>query len=110
MGAVRVAGGAGLRGGAPAIVAGLVSMAALAGGTAVQASAATVTQAALTVRAAAPAGTWGKAAKMPGIAALAEDGTSDPLSVSCASAGNCGAGGFYTDGSGNKQAFVVSET
>jgi hypothetical protein len=29
--------------------------------------------------------------------------------VSCASAGNCGAGGDYADSSGNRQAFVVSE-
>jgi hypothetical protein len=30
-------------------------------------------------------------------------------SVSCASAGNCAAGGYYNDGSGHQQAFVVSE-
>jgi hypothetical protein len=30
-------------------------------------------------------------------------------SVSCASAGNCSAGGDYVDGSGNIQAFVVSQ-
>ena len=30
-------------------------------------------------------------------------------SVSCSSDGNCVAGGFYQDGSGNTQAFVVSE-
>jgi hypothetical protein len=29
--------------------------------------------------------------------------------VSCASAGNCSAGGNYLDGSGHNQAFVVSE-
>jgi hypothetical protein len=29
--------------------------------------------------------------------------------VSCASAGNCSAGGFYADGSNNEQAFVVSQ-
>ena len=32
------------------------------------------------------------------------------MSVSCASAGNCAAGGFYTDGTGHHQAFVASET
>ena len=31
------------------------------------------------------------------------------VSVSCASAGNCAAGGFYTDSSANSQAFVVTE-
>jgi len=30
--------------------------------------------------------------------------------VACASAGNCSAGGFYTDRSHNQQAFMVSET
>ena len=29
--------------------------------------------------------------------------------MSCASAGNCSAGGYYTDSSGHRQAFVVSE-
>jgi hypothetical protein len=29
--------------------------------------------------------------------------------VSCASAGNCSAGGFYADSSNKEQAFVVSE-
>jgi hypothetical protein len=31
-------------------------------------------------------------------------------SVSCASAGNCSAGGDYLDGAGHQQAFVLSET
>jgi hypothetical protein len=30
-------------------------------------------------------------------------------SVSCGSAGNCAAGGIYTDGSGHQQGFVVSQ-
>ena len=30
-------------------------------------------------------------------------------SISCTSTGNCSAGGFYTDGSGQQQAFVVEE-
>jgi len=30
--------------------------------------------------------------------------------VSCASAGHCSAGGFYTGSSGHLQAFVVSQT
>jgi len=32
------------------------------------------------------------------------------LSVSCASAGNCSAGGFYTDRSNHQQVFVAGET
>jgi len=54
-------------------------------------------------------GTWGKAEEVPGTAALNTGGTAQIDSVSCASAGNCGAGGFYTDSSGNLQALVVNE-
>src|SRR6266851_4441465 len=54
-------------------------------------------------------GVWGRAIEVPGSAALNKGGFANPMSVSCASAGNCAAGGFYTDGSGNEQAFVVSE-
>jgi len=32
------------------------------------------------------------------------------LSVSCAPAGNCSAGGYYTNKSGHWQAFVVSQS
>jgi hypothetical protein len=58
-------------------------------------------------------GTWGTASQVPGIRALNRGGKQDPAeaditSVSCASAGNCAAGGFYTNASGH-QAFVVSE-
>jgi hypothetical protein len=50
-------------------------------------------------------GTWGKAQEVPGTAAL-----NGITSVSCASAGNCSAGGNYTSaGSLDFQAFVVSE-
>src|SRR5216683_2611506 len=54
-------------------------------------------------------GLWGRAIEVPGSAALNKGGFANTMSVSCASAGNCAAGGFYTDGSGNEQAFVVSE-
>jgi hypothetical protein len=54
-------------------------------------------------------GTWGKAIEVPGTATLNAGGNADVNSVSCASAGNCVAGGYYTDGSGHSQAFVVSE-
>jgi hypothetical protein len=55
-------------------------------------------------------GTWGKAAEVPGIAALNKGGSAQIAWVSCASAGHCGAGGYYTDSSMRIQAFVVSET
>src|SRR3954451_6502952 len=57
-------------------------------------------------RAAAPGTVWGSAAQVPGIATLNAGGYAWIDSVSCASAGNCSAGGSYTDASGNAQAFV----
>src|SRR5215471_11413242 len=54
-------------------------------------------------------GTWGTAIGVPGSGALNAGGDARVESVSCASAGNCAAGGGYTDGSGHGQAFVVSE-
>ena len=57
-------------------------------------------------------GTWGNAEEVPGIATLAEDGSSYPLSLSCGAAGNCSAGGYYTtfvNEPGPQGAFVVSE-
>jgi hypothetical protein len=54
-------------------------------------------------------GTWRKAIEVPGSGALNADGYAFVNSVSCASAGNCAAGGFYEDSSGHFQAFVVSE-
>jgi hypothetical protein len=55
-------------------------------------------------------GTWGTAAQVPGIAKLNTGGYAYITSVSCASAGTCSAGGYYTDGSGDQQGFVVKET
>jgi hypothetical protein len=55
-------------------------------------------------------GTWHAAAELPGTAALNKGGLATVNSVSCASAGNCAAGGQYTDNSGYHQAFVASET
>ena len=55
-------------------------------------------------------GTWGTAQEVPGTAALNTGGAAEIASVSCASAGNCSAGGDYLDSSGNQQAFVVNET
>jgi hypothetical protein len=54
-------------------------------------------------------GAWGKAAEVPGTAALNTGGDAEIHAVSCASAGNCSAGGFYTDRSSRAQAFVVSQ-
>jgi hypothetical protein len=55
-------------------------------------------------------GTWGTAEEVPGTAALNKGGNASTDSVSCASAGNCSAGGSYEDGSFHDQAFVVDET
>jgi hypothetical protein len=55
------------------------------------------------------AGTWRKAIEVPGLGSLNKGGSALLTSVSCASAGNCAAGGFYSDGSFHTQAFVVSE-
>jgi hypothetical protein len=53
-------------------------------------------------------GTWGDATEVPGSGAL-NNGIAEVDSVSCASAGNCTAGGYYTDSSGYEQAFVADE-
>jgi hypothetical protein len=60
-------------------------------------------------RAAALGGTWHTALKLPGVATLNKGGNAQVQSVSCASPGNCSAGGYYTGGSGHHQAFVVSQ-
>ena len=54
-------------------------------------------------------GHWGWAVEVPGTAAL-NRGDAEVSSVSCAGAGACAAGGYYTSGSGYDRAFVVSET
>jgi uncharacterized protein YunC (DUF1805 family) len=54
-------------------------------------------------------GTWRTAVQVPGSATLNKGGNAQVRSVSCGSAGNCSAGGFYTDSSGHTQAFVVSQ-
>ena len=53
-------------------------------------------------------GTWGKVEEVPGTAALNKGGLAIVNGVSCASAGNCSAGGKYADCAGVAQAFVVS--
>jgi hypothetical protein len=54
-------------------------------------------------------GTWHTAIKVPGLAVLNQGGVAAITSVSCGSAGNCSAGGYYRDSSGGQQVFVVSE-
>ena len=56
-----------------------------------------------------PPSTWGAAIEVPGTAALNKGGFAEISSVSCASAGNCSAGGYYDAGSDHDQVFVVSE-
>src|SRR5215471_19311500 len=54
-------------------------------------------------------GTWGRAIEVPGTAALNQSRGAATTSVSCASAGNCSAGGYYQDSSRRSQVFVVSQ-
>ena len=54
-------------------------------------------------------GTWGTATQVPGTAVAGAPGGDDGVaSVSCAGAGDCGAGGDYDNAAGN-QAFVVTQ-
>lgn len=55
-------------------------------------------------------GTWGNATEVPGITALnGGSNTATASAVSCASAGNCAAGGVYFDSTPASHAFVVSQ-
>jgi hypothetical protein len=54
-------------------------------------------------------GRWGKAVEVRGTSALNRGGDAQVFSVSCQSAGNCNAGGFYVDGRGHAQAFGATE-
>jgi hypothetical protein len=54
-------------------------------------------------------GRWGTAIEIPGIAQLNTGGYPQVSSVSCGSAGNCAAGGWYVDSAHNRHAFMVSE-
>jgi hypothetical protein len=53
-------------------------------------------------------GTWGNAEEVPGTAAVNTGGSAAINRLSCASAGNCSAGGYYRACSGY-EAFVVNE-
>lgn len=54
-------------------------------------------------------GKWGRAAGVPGLSNLNAGGTATVSSVSCASAGNCTAGGAYTDRRNRTQGWVATE-
>jgi hypothetical protein len=54
-------------------------------------------------------GTWRKAIEVPGTAALNKGDFAQVSSVSCGSAGNCSAGGWYMDSSALDDPLVVSE-
>ncbi len=75
---------------------------------AVSAWAVAATRGAVPAGAARAAGSWGRAIEVPGLAALNTGEGARVNSVSCASPGNCAAGGHYTDRHG-QQGFVVSE-
>jgi hypothetical protein len=54
-------------------------------------------------------GSWGNAQEVPNLGTLNAGGSAEVLSVSCGSAGNCAAGGSYTDSSRHQQGFVADE-
>jgi hypothetical protein len=54
-------------------------------------------------------GKWQTSIEVPGIATLDQGPFADVGSVSCGAAGDCSAGGYYTDSSGTRQAFVADE-
>jgi hypothetical protein len=54
-------------------------------------------------------GRWGPAAELPAIGRLNAGGLAQALTISCASAGNCAAGGFYQNADGDTGTFVANE-
>src|SRR5579863_1744562 len=54
-------------------------------------------------------GVWGRAAFVPGLGVLNTGGAAAVQSVSCTSADNCAAGGYFTVRPGRPQGFVVAE-
>jgi hypothetical protein len=54
-------------------------------------------------------GRWGSAQEVPGTAQLNQGGDAGLYAVSCPAAGNCTAGGGYTDSGDYGQAFMLSE-
>jgi len=95
------------------VIAGLVVAlcSVLPAGTGAAAAGAAGTRALATRVAAAPGGPrWRTAEPIPGLAALNLGGSAGFNSISCATAGNCSAGGFYAAKNTHTQAFVVNET
>jgi hypothetical protein len=88
-----------------------VTMGALAVGAASQASAASSlrTQATALLHSHTPSGSFGSAVEIAGTAGLNAGGNDEVDDISCPSPGNCGAGGFYTDGAGHQQVWVANE-
>jgi hypothetical protein len=94
---------------ASALIAGLSGMTGVSAGNAVAAARPT---AAAAGGARASGGTWGAAGQIPGLSALATRHIAEVFTMSCASPGNCGAGGLYVtpaNGSGG-EAFVANQT
>lgn len=54
-------------------------------------------------------GHWNKAAEVPGTGALNVGGSAQVTTISCSSAGNCAAGGFYVT-SGPLELFVITQS
>ena len=54
-------------------------------------------------------GVWGQAIAVPGLVALNQAGPAAVTQVSCGSAGNCVAGGSYSDSVSHQQGFVAIE-
>jgi hypothetical protein len=55
-------------------------------------------------------GTWGKAATMPGISSHNKGTSTQVYTLSCSSAGNCSAGGYYENAAFREFAFVITES
>jgi hypothetical protein len=55
-------------------------------------------------------GAWSKAVTMPGIGSHNKGSSTQVYSVSCSSAGNCSAGGYYENAAFREFAFVITES
>jgi hypothetical protein len=55
-------------------------------------------------------GVWGAAFEVPGLTILSPGGSSSLGSISCASQGDCSAGGYYESANGDTLPFVVGES
>jgi hypothetical protein len=92
------------------VLAVLASAVAAWGSAALPAAGATTGGAVPAARAAVPAaGSWGRAIEVPGLGVLNKGGNASVSEVSCASPGNCAAGGSYRDQHRKDQGFVASE-